>query len=224
MRKKSSTIFALNKKLYDKLLILGFPKKKTAILEAGIDFNTIKDYKVQAKHDYDIVVLGRLTPVKGIYDMISIWGKVHANNPTVKIAWMGGGSSDIKARVEHQLREKGISNTFSLLGYLDKSTVFDIMKSAKIFLCPDHENGWGLAVCEAMACGLPVVSYDLDIFGGVYKQGFVSSPLYDTDAFAENIIDLLTDSKKRRKLSREALVQASEFDHKKVIDSLVKYL
>lgn len=224
MKKRSTTIFALNKKLHSQLLELGFPKETTAILEAGIDYRAIKKYKIGKKYSYDVAVLGRLTPVKGIYDAVDMWSKVHEAMPDATLAWMGGGSPEIKAKVERQLEERGLSSTFSLLGYVDKDQVYDVMKSAKVFLCPDHENGWGLAVCEAMASGLPVVSYDLDIFGNVYKKGFVSSPLFDTSALADNVVHLLEDPAEQKVMSKDASAQAAEFDHDKVIKDLVPYL
>ena len=42
------------------------------------------------------------------------------------------------------------------------------MKSSKLFIFPSYEEGWGISITEAMACGLAVVCYDLkayDVFG-----------------------------------------------------------
>ncbi len=224
MKKRSSKIFALNKKLYDEVLDLGFTGDKLGILGAGIDFKKIHDFKVTKKYNYDVVVLGRITPVKGIFDTVKIWKRVHAEFPELKLAWIGGGGDSYVNKMKEKLSEATLSDSFSLLGFIDKEEVYNILKSAKVFLCPDHENGWGLAVCEAMSCALPVVSYDLDIFGGVYKKGYISSPLYDTKRFADALINLLKDDKLRKKMAKDAAEQASEFDHQIVIRELVKYL
>jgi len=71
-----------------------------------------------------------------------------------------------------------------------------------------------------MACRLPVVTYNQDVFGGVYKKGYVSVPLYDTDALAKAIIDLYRDEKSRQKIAKDALAQAKEFDHDRVVSKL----
>lgn len=224
MKRGSSKIMALNKKLYDEVYNLGFPKNKLAILEAGIDFKAISSFRPSKKHPYDIVVLGRIAPVKGVFDAVKIWEIVHSTYPELQLAWIGGGPENYKSAVHEQLVEKALTDSFHMLGFLDKKEVYNILKSAKIFLCPDHENGWGLAVCEAMALGLPVVSYNLDIFGGVYKKGFVSAPLFDTESFANKIIELIDDAKKRTKIAMDARDQASKFDHKRVVNDLVKLL
>lgn len=224
MKRRGSTIFALNQKLYDEVLALGLPKDKLGILGAGIDFQMINKFKPTKEYPYDVVVLGRIAPVKGIFDTIKVWDKVHRAYPKLKLAWIGGGNESYLKQMHEQLAEKELNDSFHLLGFIDKSEVYGILKSAKMFLCPDHENGWGLAVCEAMSSGLPVVSYDIDIFGGIYKKGFVSVPLFDTDSYAKELIALLGDEKRRKKIAADAVDQAKQFDHNKVITDLVKYL
>jgi glycosyltransferase involved in cell wall biosynthesis len=224
MKKRSTTIFALNSKLHDEVLDLGFPKKKLAILGAGIDFQKINTFKPTKKYPYDVVVLGRVAPVKGIFDTVKIWKKVHNTNPKLQLAWIGGGAENYRKKMSEQLAKNSLESNFHLLGFVDKDEVYSILQSAKVFLCPDHENGWGLAVCEAMASGLPVVSYDIDIFGGVYKKGFKSVALFDTESFADEIIKLLHNDDKREKMARDAVEQAKQFDHERVVDDLVKYL
>lgn len=224
MKRRSSTIFPLNSKLHDEVLELGLPINKLKVLGAGIDYETISKFKAKSKYSYEVAVLGRIAPVKGIFDAVKAWERVHALYPDVKLAWIGGGGDSYRKKIEQQLTKLSLEESFHLLGFLDKDEVYSILKSAKIFLCPDHENGWGLAVCEAMSCGLPVVSYDLDIFGSVYKQGYTTAPLYDTTKFADAIIELLRNEKLRYKLAKEAFEQAREFDHKKVVKTLTEYL
>ncbi len=224
MKKRSTKILALNLKLYDEVIALNFPKEKLDILSAGIDFQAINNFTSKKKYPYDVVVLGRIAPVKGIFDTVKIWKIVHASNPKLKLAWIGGGGDNYRKQLSKQLEENSLEDSFSLLGFIDKDEVYSILKSAKVFLCPDHENGWGLAVCEAMSSGLPVVSYNLDIFGGVYKKGFKSVGLFDTDSFANEIIKLFKNDSKRKKMAEEAVEQAKQFDHQKVIDDLVRYL
>lgn len=224
MKKRSTTIFALNKKLYREVLELGFPKDKLEILGAGIDFRAINKFKPIKEYPYDIAVLGRVAPVKGIFDAVKIWKKVHEIDPNLKLAWIGGGGNHYQKQMNELLAENSLVDSFDMLGFLDKDEVYSILKSAKVFLCTDHENGWGLAVCEAMSCGLPVISYNLDIFGSVYQKGFKSVPLFDTDSFADEIVSLLKDDDRRKKMSKDATDQASQFDHQQVINDLVKYI
>lgn len=224
MKRRGTKVLALNDKLYHEVTDLGFTKKQLGVLGAGIDFDTISSFKPTKTYDYDVAVLARVAPVKGIFDAVKIWKKVHAAHPDAKLVWIGGGGGAPKSQMENQIKVAGLSKTFHLAGFVEKEEAYNMLKSAKLFLCTDHENGWGLAVCEAMASGLPVASYDLDIFGSVYKKGYKTAKLFDTDGFADNVIELLNSQKERKKLAKEAVEQAREFDHQQVITDLLTYL
>ena len=224
IKKRSSTIFALNPKLSNELKKLGFKKDKLAVLGAGIDFQSIQKFKPKKAYAYDVVALGRIAPVKGIFDAIKIWQKVHASNPSLQLAWIGGGQEHYQKKVNQLLADKNLTDSFHMLGFIEKTEVYSVLKSSKVFICTDHENGWGLAVCEAMASGLPVVAYDIEIFGSVYQKGYKSVPLFNTEKFAEEVINLLTKDKKREILAVEASEQARQFDQRAVTDTLINYL
>ncbi len=224
MKRKSSAVLALNQKLRDEVLPLGFPEEKLGILGAGIDFAKINQFKPKKKYPYDVVVLARVAPVKGVFDAVKIWKKVHDTLPNLKFAWVGGGGENYSKKLKKLLKENSLEDTFHPLGFVDNDVKYSVLKSGSLFLCTDHENGWGLAVCEAMAAGLPVVSYDIDIFGSVYNKGFKTVPLFNTNQFAEEIIKLFKDKHKREQMAADATEQARIFDHQQVINQLVTYL
>ena len=223
IKKRSNHILALNNKLKKELLNLNFPKNRMGILGAGVEFRKINKFKATEKFNFDAVVLARIAPVKGIYDMVKIWKLVHKSNPKWKLAWIGSGGG-YERKLKSKIKENGLENSFCLLGYLKKEKIINIFKSSKVFLCTDHENGWGLAISEAMAAGLPVVSFNIDIFGGLYKKGFISVPLHNTQKFAEETIKLLDNENLRKKLAKAAILQSSVFDLDEVAKTLVSYL
>lgn len=223
IKKRSNHILALNSKLKKELLGLNFPENRTGILGAGVEFAKINKFKTTKKFNFEAVVLARIAPAKGIYDMVKIWKLVHEKNPGWKMAWIGSGGG-YELELKSKIKENGLENSFYLLGYLKKEKILNIFKSSKLFLCTDHESGWSLATSEAMAAGLPVVSFNIDIFGGLYKKGFISVPLHDTQKFAKETIKLLENENLRIKLAKEAILQSSAFSLDEVAKTLVSYL
>jgi glycosyltransferase involved in cell wall biosynthesis len=69
------------------------------------------------------------------------------------------------------------------------------MKASKVFLFPSRFEGWGLAVDEALACGLPVVCYNIpalrEVFGRRNSVFFI--PVGDTGRFAEAVEEVLSE-------------------------------
>ena len=89
------------------------------------------------------------------------------------------------------------------------------MKQADIFLFLDHEAGWGLAVAEAMACGLPVVGYDNGVLGSVYKNGYLVAPIGDHKRFSNQVIKLLSNKSFRQEMASKARLEAQKHDWEK---------
>jgi glycosyltransferase involved in cell wall biosynthesis len=67
-----------------------------------------------------------------------------------------------------------------------------------------------MAAAEAMAWGLPGVSFDLKALKTYYPKGMLKTNCFDTDEFAENIISLLFDPFKYKAMSLEALQLVNE--------------
>ena len=218
-------VIALNSRLYTELLKQGFSRKNMRILGAGIEVEKIRSYPILPKtKQYEGVYLGRLHPTKGVFDLIPIWKNVLSSIPHARLAVIGGGSGEVKTTLEKACAKEGLSQHIDLLGFLPEKKLFSILKTAKVFLFTDHEAGWGLAIAEAMSCGLPVVGYNLPIFHDVYRQGFLTVPKTNTHAFAQKIIDLLQDEKKREMLSLKALRQAQKLSWTETTKTFLRYL
>ena len=208
IRNKSTLTLALNNRLVKTLTYLKFPKNKLQVLGAGIDFPKINDAKNFKEKSFDGIFIGRIHPAKGIYDLIKIWKIVINQKPDAKAIIVGEGAKEEKSKILTQIKKAKLGNNLKLAGYLPENKLYSTLKSSKIFLFTDYEAGWGLAIGEAMAAGLPTVGYDLDIFGDIYKQGFVTVPIADTQKFADQILNLLNDDKSYTKLTKLALTQA----------------
>ena len=156
--------------------------------------------------------LGRLHPTKGIFDLIPIWKEVVSDLPKARLAVIGGGQEYLSDYLQKLIQKEGLSENVFLLGVIPDKKVFSLMKKAKVFLFTDHEAGWGLAVAEAMVCGLTVVGYDNGLLGTVYKAGFRKVPLGNHHRFANETKQLLRERSVRVKLAREAKRQAMKLD------------
>jgi glycosyltransferase involved in cell wall biosynthesis len=62
-----------------------------------------------------------------------------------------------------------------------------------------------MAAAEAMAWGLPGVSFDLNALKTYYPKGMLKTSCFDTDEFAKNILSLLFNPSQYNAMSLEAL-------------------
>lgn len=103
-----------------------------------------------------IITTGRLTKQKGQWHLLRAFKKVKSEIPDAKLVILG------KGPLEYYLKELaadlGIDNDVHFLGF--KRNPFKYIARSKIYVFPSLYEGFPNALCEAMACGIPVISTD----------------------------------------------------------------
>ncbi len=188
-------------------------------VDCGVDLKQIDGIvqKVTTKQ-YDAVFMKRLQAVKGIFDLIKIWEKVVAHKPDAKLAIIGSGIDGEKAR--QIVKEMGLDKNIEFKGVIyDMKEKFSIIAQSKLFVLPTYEENWAIVIGEAMAAGVPVISYGLAELVEVWKTHFVPIPVGDIDAFAQAIIDHLDNPEKCHTLSKSALAFMERYDWSRIATS-----
>lgn len=183
----------------------GFHKSRLEIVGCGIDTAFI-DSAVpydEAEKQYDAVMLARLAPSKGIFDLPVIWEKVLKKNPEARLGIIGSGSEEIKRELLKQCAHYGVKSNVDLLGFVDNEAAFRYLKSAKIFIFTSREEGWGTSITEAMACGLPVVAFSLPVYKYIFPKGIRLIENRNAEELSEQIVSLLNDSEEREQLGND---------------------
>lgn len=155
----------------------------------------------QAK--YILVALGRLVPEKGFDILLNAFAQVAKRHPEWSLTIMGGGP--LRNDLEEQTARLGLSAQIHLAGeVLDP---FPTLCEADLFVCSSRTEGFGIALCEAMACGLPVVAFDCpsgprDIIR--HEVDGVLVPSQDMNALAAALDRLMGNAQERQRLAARA--------------------
>jgi glycosyltransferase involved in cell wall biosynthesis len=215
IRPSADLIFVLNNTVRDQLIKLGFSKNRLFVTGAGIGLSQIDEIQRAEGMDYDACFLGRLHSSKGIFDLIEIWKLVVSKKKSAKLAIIYIGPKDLELAMMRRIKEENLdSNVFML--QLTGNDALSVVKSSKVFIFPSHEEGWGIAICEAMACGLPVIAWNLPVYGEIFPQGMITVRFGNFKRFAEMTLKLLDNSELRQSMGRDALNIASQYSWDKV--------
>ena len=172
------------------------------------------------KRIYSACFVGRFHIQKGVLLLIDIWKLVCKKKPGAKLAMIGIGS--IEEEIKKKIWMLNLEEDIELLGFKDGSEKYEIFKQSKIVVHPATYDSGGMAACEAMAWGLPGVSFDLEALKTYYPKGMLKTPCYDLGAFADNIITLLEDKKVYEKTKEEAINWAKEWDWDKRAEEVLE--
>lgn len=203
-----------NESIRDSLVQKRIPEARIKLFSGGVGVDEMARVK-PARQQFEGIYIGRLQPHKGVFDAIEVWSKVVKRLPHAKLVIIGYGAPDILAKLKLLIKAKRLTRNILITGYIEeRETIFSYCKSAKLLLFLDHEAGFGLVVAEAMAQGLPVLAYNLPIFGNLYTRGFLTANISDTESVAQNAVNLLTQEKLLGTLAKQARQEALKFDWK----------
>lgn len=191
IKKRADGIIVVNETVKHALLHDGFPEKKIFVSANGVNIDAIRKSKKEGKA-YDGIFMGRVTISKGIFDLLRIWHKICQYAPHMQLAIIGEGSRSITKEMLHMIQRYNLSNNVTMLGFVPDKTVYTLMKSGRVFLFPSHEEGFGIAIIEALACDLPVVAYDLLSYPKMIRKYIHAVKPYNLDDFSKTCLELMT--------------------------------
>jgi len=210
-------MLVLNSLDKDALVARGVDPSIVHVVTMGVDAGYFEAAPAgEAAAGYDGIYLGRLHPQKGLFDLVKIWKLVCEARPGSRLGVIGGGSEWWFGTLKEEIAKAGLTDNVDLLGFKQGLEKIGIMKASKCFVMPSHYESFGQVAVEAMACGLPVVAYDLPIFEEIFPEGMRKIPLEDVDAFAREVVRLLDDPA-LREADREVCAKvAAGFDWKAI--------
>ena len=131
-------------------------RASVSVAPNGIDLATVRSsYPDEATTD--LVVVSRLISHKRIDLLLDAVALLHAAGMAVTCRIIGDGPEREKLR-DHA-RANGVEHAVDFRHDVrEQKEVYALLKAAKVFVFPSAREGFGIAVLEALACGLPVVT------------------------------------------------------------------
>ena len=192
--RQADAIFALSQFTRRELVeLFGIQSERVVVAYWGVDneFFAVPRRKPDALTRF--LFFGSLSPLKGVFDALEALGKVARagyRNWTLRVAGWGDEKAVLRAAQDH-----GIGTQVELLGRLDHQALREQLERAELAILPSRAESFGLAIAEASAAGLPVVSYATGSIPEVVQDGVTGKlvPLGEIDCLARSVIELIED-------------------------------
>jgi len=177
-------------------------RRRIRIAHNGVDESQFVPRKGARPSGPVIGAAGRLIPLKGFDALLGAFALVRRNCPDAQLRIAGEGPD--RGRLDSLVREKGLSDGVELLGELADMAGF--LQSLDVFAMPSRREGFGMAVLEAMSCGLPVVASDAGGLKEIVQDGVNGRlvPAGDEKALADALCAILTDRALAERFGRES--------------------
>lgn len=178
------------------------------IIQGGVDVTASEKYLSShnvipiKKRKYDACFIGRLHHQKGVVGLIEIWRRVCLADKNRRLLIIGDG--ELEGKVRENIVNYNLEKNIEMVGFADGEKKFDLIKQSKIVVHPATYDSGGMAAAEAMAWGVPGISYDLEALKTYYPKGMLKVAIGDIDQFSKKIYRLLNNHNLYNKTSKDA--------------------
>lgn len=167
-----------------------------------------------------LLYLGGLKKRKNVFFLLKIMDKLKKFK--VKLLIVGKGSEE--EMLKRGINNFNLKNKVFLTGFIKEKEKIDYYNLADVFLYPSLLEGFGLAVLEANACGVPVIASDNSSLKEIVingKTGYLAKE-NNLEDWLLKIKKLLTNENLRKKMAREAKNYSKKFNWLKTAKEQIK--
>jgi glycosyltransferase involved in cell wall biosynthesis len=211
-------VAAISRSVAAALTTSGVDASRISVISSGVDCARFRppspDERAEVRAglqlaDGQIVIgtVGALEPRKGHRDLIRAIARLKATDSEVNVVCIIAGDGHLRDELEREVASLELGGIVRLPGHSDSRA---ILWACDVFAFPSLKEGLGVALLEAMACGLPAVACDA---GGIadavdyQRTGILVRPGDPID-FAAGLLRLVRDAPLRARMGAAARERA----------------
>jgi glycosyltransferase involved in cell wall biosynthesis len=104
-----------------------------------------------------ILFMGTLSLRKNVGTLLEAYARLRSKIPDAPPLVLAGHRTPVSTRWEARCEQPPLKGHVTITGYVNADQKIDLYENASMLVLPSYEEGFGLPVLEAMACGVPVV-------------------------------------------------------------------
>lgn len=162
-----------------------------------------------------LLFLSRIHEKKGCDLLIEAFARQAGRDPGLDLVIAGPDQVGLRASLEAAARRLGVAERIHWPGMVKGSAKYGALRGAQAFILPSHQENFGIAVAEALACRCPVlISDQVNIWREIVdgQAGLVAPDTADgTESLIARFLDL-SDAQRAAMGERAAAVFAERFD------------
>ena len=200
-----------------------FPDFPCTTIHNGVDLSEIRN---KAREDCDMkktdkmsfITVGRLVPVKGYERLLEACKDLLQDGYEFSLYMIGDGSE--RRFLEEYIHRNGLDDMVIMLGQQDNP--YKYFKLSDAYICSSVTEGFGLAIVEAMSCGLPILTTDFPGINEIIGESIDAWNICDNskEGIYRVLKEVLDDPQKLEDLSSLSLLQSKQFNINKQIDKI----
>jgi alpha-1,3-rhamnosyl/mannosyltransferase len=157
-----------------------------------------------------ILFLGTLEARKNIGVLLEAYDRLRQRQPAAPPLVIAGRATPAAESYRSRARALRLDDVIQWTGYVDEATRRELFAGAHMLVLPSLDEGFGLPVLEAMACGVPVVISAAGSLPEVAGDAARPVPPGDVDGFRD-VMEALLHPDVAAVAARRGLARARSF-------------
>lgn len=207
-------------------------EEKVVITPEGVDEEILKLAKSVGEKEFTktatkfkinppfLFYVGNAQPHKNILNLIKAFALLKKNHPKLSLVLSGPENSFWK-KIKEGLEElEGLGglgkDEVIFTGFISEEELVALYKNAQAFVLPSLEEGFGIPLLEAMACGTPVVCSRLASLPEIGGDAASYFDPKDEKDMGSKIHQVISDEKLRKDLTKKGLIRYKNFSWRRL--------
>lgn len=204
--KRADKVIAVSKSIAEETIAYcHLPRRRVVTIHNGIDLAGFTDLRGDEENEnHTLLSVGRLSWRKGYKYLIDAMPSVLSEYPDAKLLLLGYGEQ--RKPLQQNVKKLGIESSVLFLDKVSTERLHSLYHEAEVYVQPSLYEPFGITILEAMSMKKPIVATRVGGFPEIITnevEGLLVEPGNSLN-LAEAIINLLSDSSYRRRLSCNA--------------------
>lgn len=169
-----------------------------------------------------VLAIGNLIHIKGFDMLLEAWIQVTKAMPDWTLKIVGQGQD--KGTLTEFIKKNHLTDSVELVGATDNVSKY--YQQAEVFCLSSRFEGFGMVLIEALAFGLPIVSFNCEVGPAevLENSGAILVPESNINLLALSLIDLMNDKEQRKIISLKSKERAKTYQPDNIINQWINLL
>jgi glycosyltransferase involved in cell wall biosynthesis len=184
----------------------GVPEQKIQVTLLGVQLDAFRQTAEPAPNSFEVLFVGTASFRKGIPYLLEAFRKLQ--HPRKRLRIVG----TVAQEITPYLKTQDLSDV-EITGPRPQAKLPDMMSQSHVLVLPSIEDGFGMVITQAMACGCPVISSTNTGGPDIYtngKEGFIV-PIRSSETVLNSMQQLADDPSLQQAMSEASLRRVQSF-------------
>lgn len=163
-----------------------------------------------------ICSIGRLSPEKGIFELVCAFRKAITSNNSLRLLIVGEGNEEI--RIKEYIEKHSLEKYAEVIGF--RENYYSYLDNADIFVLNSFFEGMSNILAEAVTTNTKIISTDCKHGPSEILHGVSDAKLIDVNN-QDQLVQAILDFSNKKKVKRKKMPNLQEFSFK---ESMKKYM